>query len=100
LLQHTKTGKFETKYPQSIPNGHKIYQMAIKNPIDHVPYIPIFLNSYALQNLPKSGYLVRKYSYHLATLSLKFFRPPSSAGAHYFHLKGCLRWISNGKQVG
>jgi hypothetical protein len=36
LEQHTKTGKIYqkdskyTKWPQDIPNGHRIYQMAVK----------------------------------------------------------------------
>jgi hypothetical protein len=38
------------KWPSDIPNGHEIFQMAIK-------YINIF-QSKALQNLPKFGFLV------------------------------------------
>jgi hypothetical protein len=38
------------KWPSDIPNGHKIYYMAIK-------YINIF-QSKALQNLPEFGFLV------------------------------------------
>jgi hypothetical protein len=30
LVQNTKTGKTYTKLPQNIPNGHKIFPMAVK----------------------------------------------------------------------
>jgi hypothetical protein len=41
-----------TIWQQTIPNGHKIYQMVTK-------YTNIFLSK-ALQNLPKLGFLVWK----------------------------------------
>jgi hypothetical protein len=56
LTQCTKTEENYTKLPQhyqiatALPNGHKIYQMSIK-------HTSIF-QSKALQNLPKSGFLV------------------------------------------
>jgi hypothetical protein len=50
-----------TKWPQNVPNGHKMYQMAVK--------YTIILNRKTLPNLPKSGFLVCKYVYHLATLA-------------------------------
>jgi hypothetical protein len=30
LVQHTKTGKILPKWPQILPNGQKIYEMAVK----------------------------------------------------------------------
>jgi hypothetical protein len=30
LVQHTKTGKNIPIWPHNIPNGHKIYEMAVK----------------------------------------------------------------------
>jgi hypothetical protein len=66
-VQHTKTGKNK-------PNDHKMYQRAIKYTIQ--PYngqngdsnTDIF-HCKTFQNLPKVGFLVRKYTHHLATLS-------------------------------
>jgi hypothetical protein len=49
-----------TEWPQNITTYHKIYQMATN-------YTDIFQYN-ALQNLPKSGFLVWKCMYHLATL--------------------------------
>jgi hypothetical protein len=61
-----------TKWPQNIPNGHKIYQMATKYTKWHkigqmaIKYTNTF-NTKTLQNLPKSGFFGLKLS-HLATL--------------------------------
>jgi hypothetical protein len=52
-----------TKWQQNIPNGNKTYQMVVK----YSQNTNIFYSK-ALQNLPKFGFLVRKYMYHLATL--------------------------------
>jgi hypothetical protein len=56
----------------NIPHDHKIYQHVIKytkwlenGPNGH-PYNSIF-HCKALRNLPKLGFLVWKYTYHLAT---------------------------------
>jgi hypothetical protein len=60
LTQYTKADEnipnchINAKWPLNIPNGHNIFQMAIK-------YTSIF-HSRALQNLPKFGFLVRKHT--------------------------------------
>jgi hypothetical protein len=41
----------------TLPNGHKIYQMTVKNFEKAMKYTNI-LQSKALQNLPKFGFLV------------------------------------------
>jgi hypothetical protein len=57
-----------TKWPQNIPNGHKVYQMAVIY-LDKlsIMYTNIF-HSNVLQKLLKFGFLVWKYICHLATL--------------------------------
>jgi hypothetical protein len=47
-----------TKWTQNVPNGHKISKMSVNNPKDHKNII--IFQSRALQNLPKSGFLVWK----------------------------------------
>jgi hypothetical protein len=59
-----------TRWLQNTPNGRKIDQMAIK-------YTNISHRK-ALQNLPKVGFLVSKYMYHLATLEGKVASAVSS----------------------
>jgi hypothetical protein len=55
LAKHTKKGKYTyTKWPQNVPNGLTIFQMAIK-------YTNIF-HSKALQCKPKSVFFVWKYT--------------------------------------
>jgi hypothetical protein len=66
-----------TKWPQNVPNGHKMFQMATKCskwpqnvPNGHKMYIPFgrkigkmaIKNTNIFQNLPKWGFLVRKYT--------------------------------------
>jgi hypothetical protein len=58
-------GKY-TKWPQNIPNGHKIFPMAAKIDQTIIKYSKIF-HYKTLQNLPKLGFLVWKTN-HLATL--------------------------------
>jgi hypothetical protein len=55
--QYTRTGGGICQITTTLPNGHKIYQMAVKyskRPLN----IPTFSNSKVLQNLPKFGCLV------------------------------------------
>jgi hypothetical protein len=59
------------KWPYTIPNGRTLYRMAVKY-TNWPMSIPNFLIPKALQNAPKSRFLVRKYVYHLATLSLNY----------------------------
>jgi hypothetical protein len=63
-VKHTKTGK-------NIPNHNTLYQMPIKIAIGRkifqitIEYTNVF-HSKALRNVPKFGFLVRKYMRHLA----------------------------------
>jgi hypothetical protein len=55
-----QSGEKYTKLPQNIPNGHKIFPMAVKY-VDQmvIKYTKIF-RSKTFQNLPKLGFLVWK----------------------------------------
>jgi hypothetical protein len=48
----------------NIPNYHKTYQMTSQ--YSNIQFTNIF-HSKVLQNIPKLGFLLRKYIYHLAT---------------------------------
>jgi hypothetical protein len=74
-----------TKRPRSLPNGRKILQISIK-------YTNIFPSN-ALQNLPKSEFLVWRYN-HLATLlpSAGFKGTKKASKWKHFVKKSCLRW--------
>jgi hypothetical protein len=65
-------GKY-TKRPQSIPSGHKIYQMDGKIYQMATKYTNIF-RCVTLQDLHKLGFFCLKI-YHLATLMLTVSRP-------------------------
>jgi hypothetical protein len=54
MYQNGGKVKTITECPLKIPNGSKLFQMVIK-------YTNIF-DSKALQNIPKLGFLVRKYT--------------------------------------
>jgi hypothetical protein len=80
--KHTKTEKIYqmtanyTKRPCIIPNGHKLYQTAVK-------YTNIF-HSKALQNTPKTGFFGLKIN-HLATMwSGIILRSKSEFPNHFF----------------
>jgi hypothetical protein len=50
--KHTKTGKIYKKRPQTIPNGQKLYQIAVNIPNGHkVGTYSNILHSKVLQNL-------------------------------------------------
>jgi ubiquitin len=47
-----------TKWPQNVPNGHKIYLLAVNRQYGHKKYQPYSLQD--LPNLTQIGILVRK----------------------------------------
>jgi hypothetical protein len=54
-----QNGRKHTKWPQNVPNGLRLYPMAVKWYQTTIKYTNI-LHSKALQNLHKLGFLVRK----------------------------------------
>jgi hypothetical protein len=57
---HTKTG-IQTKMIQNIPNGHKMYEMAVNLDQMTIKITYIFYCK-TLENLPKSGFFDLKIS--------------------------------------
>jgi hypothetical protein len=60
LVQTYQNGEKYTKWRQTIPNDHKIYQMAVNYSKRSLNRYTNIFHSKALQNLPKLGFLVWK----------------------------------------
>jgi hypothetical protein len=51
-----------TKWPQNIPNGHKIYQTDVKRPNGHNIQIPIFSTAKLSKIYPNWNFWFEKYT--------------------------------------